>query len=52
MPTADKGQGQAQGQKAKTKAKVAVKIDFAGIEQRAIRVPLEADNLSGLLVGR
>jgi tricorn protease len=38
-------------EKAKAKVKVAVKIDFAGIEQRTIRVPLEADNLSGLLAG-
>jgi tricorn protease len=38
-------------EKAKAKAKVVVKIDFTGIEQRAIRVPLEADNLSGLLAG-
>jgi len=28
-----------------------VKIDFDGIEQRAIRVPMEADNLSNLSVG-
>ncbi len=38
-------------EKAKAKAKVALQIDFPGIEQRAIRVPLEADNLSGLLAG-
>jgi tricorn protease len=31
--------------------KSAVKIDFDGIEQRAIRVPVEADNLSNLAVG-
>ena len=37
--------------KSHAKAKVAVKIEFPGIEQRAIRVPLEADNLSGLVVG-
>jgi tricorn protease len=37
--------------KSHAKSKVAVKIEFPGIEQRAIRVPLEADNLSGLLVG-
>jgi tricorn protease len=37
--------------KSRPKAKVAVKIEFDGIEQRAIRVPLEADNLSGLQVG-
>jgi tricorn protease len=37
--------------KSRAKSKVAVKIEFPGIEQRAIRVPLEADNLSGLLVG-
>ena len=29
----------------------AVRIDFDGIEQRAIRVPLEADNLSNLSAG-
>jgi tricorn protease len=33
------------------KPKVAMTIDFAALEQRAIRVPLEADNLSGLQVG-
>jgi tricorn protease len=32
-------------------ARTAIKIDFDGIEQRAIRVPLEADNLSNLEVG-
>jgi tricorn protease len=31
--------------------KAAMKIDFEGIEERAIRVPLEADNLSNLEVG-
>jgi tricorn protease len=35
----------------KKSAKTAVKIDFDGIEQRAIRVPVEADNLSNLAVG-
>ena len=29
----------------------ALKIDFDGLEQRAIRVPMEADNLSNLSVG-
>jgi tricorn protease len=40
-------------EKSKTKggSKTPVKIDFDGIEQRAIRVPLEADNLSNLAVG-
>jgi tricorn protease len=33
------------------KAKVPLKIDFDGIQQRVIRVPLEADNLSNLEVG-
>jgi tricorn protease len=37
--------------KPKPKPKIAVKIDFAGIEQRAIRVPVDADNFSGLVVG-
>jgi tricorn protease len=32
-------------------AKAAIKIEFDGIEQRAIRVPLEADDLSDLKVG-
>src|ERR1700678_3511704 len=31
--------------------KAAMKIDFHGIEERAIRVPIEADNLSNLEVG-
>jgi len=35
---------------AKQKPKVHVSIDFDGIVQRAIRVPLEADNLSNLQV--
>ncbi len=36
---------------ARAKSNAAVRIEFAGIEQRAIRVPLEADNLSGLSAG-
>jgi tricorn protease len=36
--------------KDKEKSKTAVKIDFDGILERAIRVPLEADNLSELHV--
>jgi tricorn protease len=35
----------------KLKPKVAVKIQFDGIERRAIRVPLEADNITNLQVG-
>src|SRR3984885_12701217 len=34
-----------------TMPKAAMKIDFEGIEKRAIRVPIEADNLSNLEVG-
>ncbi len=37
------------GRKANSKARM--EVDFDGIEQRAIRVPLEADNLSNLEVG-
>ena len=37
--------------KSKERPKVEVKIDFEGIEQRVIRVPLEADNLSNLSAG-
>ncbi len=37
--------------KDKKKPPAPVRIDFAGIEQRAIRVPLEPDNLSNLQVG-
>ena len=48
---ADDKQRDKPAEKAKATAKVAVKIDFPGIEQRTIRVPLEADNLSGLLAG-
>jgi tricorn protease len=36
--------------KSKENSKGPMKIDFDGIEQRAIRVPLEADNLSQLAV--
>src|SRR3984957_4290317 len=46
----DKGAGKRRG-KHKEKAKVPMKIEFEGIEQRAIRVPLEADNLSNLEIG-
>ncbi len=35
----------------KKRAKVVVHVDFDGIERRAIRVPMEADNLSGLTAG-
>ncbi len=38
------------GTEEKTKPKVQVKIDFDGIAERAIRVPIEADNLSRLRV--
>lgn len=44
------GGGKHRGKK-KEKAKTPIKIEFEGIEQRAIRVPLEADNLSNLEVG-
>ena len=44
---ADKDKGKDKG---KEKSKAAVKIDFDGIVERAIRVPLEADNLSELRV--
>jgi tricorn protease len=37
--------------KQKAKARVPVKIEFEGIEQRAIRVPLEADDLTNLQAG-
>jgi tricorn protease len=37
--------------KHKDGAKSPMQIDFDGIEQRAIRVPLEADNLSNLVAG-
>ena len=40
----------AQG-KSKESGRKAVKIDFDGIERRAIRVPVEADNFSNLSVG-
>src|SRR5258708_13003546 len=44
------GGGKRRG-KHKEKAKVPMKIEFEGIERRAIRVPLEADNLSNLEIG-
>ena len=37
--------------KSKESVKGPVKIEFEGIEQRAIRVPLEADNLTNLEIG-
>ena len=37
--------------KSKAGIRPAVRIDFDGVEQRAIRVPMEADNLSNLSVG-
>ncbi|MGO9515019.1 MAG: S41 family peptidase [Steroidobacteraceae bacterium] len=39
-----------EGDKDKDKPKIQVKIDFDGIAQRVIRVPLDADNLSELHV--
>lgn len=51
----DKGNGNGKDSggkdKATDKAKIPVKIDFDGIVQRTIRVPLEADNVSNLQVG-
>ncbi len=48
----DKGAGGGKRRgKHKEKAKVPIKIEFEGIERRAIRVPLEADNLSNLEIG-
>jgi len=44
------GGGKRRGKK-KERAKTPIKIEFEGIEQRVIRVPLEADNLSNLEVG-
>jgi len=47
----DKGTAKAKGNsKAKDRSKIPIKIEFEGIEQRAIRVPLEADNLTNLQV--
>jgi tricorn protease len=46
----DKGKDKDEAKGDKDKPKVTVKIDFDGIEQRAIRVPMEADNLSDLHV--
>ena len=37
--------------KSKENFKGAIKIEFEGIEQRAIRVPLETDNLTSLVAG-
>src|SRR3984893_15245560 len=45
---ADDGKGRA---KSKESHKSPTKIEFEGIEQRAIRVPLEADNLTNLEAG-
>jgi tricorn protease len=39
------------GKRIKQTARAAMKIEFDGIEQRVIRVPLEADNLTGLEAG-
>jgi tricorn protease len=47
---ADKGKDRDKGTD-RAKHKVQTRIDFDGIEQRTIRVPLEADNISGLQVG-
>jgi tricorn protease len=44
----DKGKGKS---KKKGSSRHPIKIDFEGIAQRAIRVPLEADNLTHLEVG-
>jgi tricorn protease len=46
----DKDQDKRRG-KSKESFKGPIKIEFEGIEQRAIRVPLEADNLTHLAVG-
>jgi tricorn protease len=48
---ADEGKTATHDKKTKpgAKTKAAPGIDFDGIEQRAIRVPLEADNLTGLV---
>jgi tricorn protease len=49
-----KGKGNIKGKdniKGKENSTSHVKIEFDGIEQRAIRVPLEADNLTDLRVG-
>ena len=45
-----KGKGKDKS-KSKESAKRPINIDFEGIQQRAIRVPLEADNLTHLEVG-
>jgi tricorn protease len=37
--------------KGKAKPKPLIKVDFDGIENRTIRIPLEADNISNLRVG-
>jgi tricorn protease len=47
----DANDGDTDGGKQKAKAKVPMKIEFEGIEQRAIRVPLEADDLTHLEAG-
>src|SRR6202035_191033 len=46
--TSGNGRSKAKGNRY---SKVPMKIEFEGIEQRAIRVPLEADNLTDLNVG-
>jgi tricorn protease len=48
----DKGTGNGKRQrKTKGSVKSPIKIEFEGIEQRVIRVPLEADNLTNLEAG-
>lgn len=42
------GEKKADGAKPSAAAPVAVRIDFDGFEQRAVRVPVPADNLGGL----
>jgi tricorn protease len=49
--TGGKRQSGKRPSKHKDGAKSPMQIDFDGIEQRAIRVPLEADNLSNLVAG-
>jgi tricorn protease len=48
---ADKDKSGKRQDKNKESVKTPVKIQFEGIEQRAIRVPLEADNLTNLEAG-
>jgi tricorn protease len=47
----DKDQDKSGEEKRKPAAKKMPRIDFEGIEQRAIRVPIEADNLTDLVAG-